>query len=339
MRARSRGERPPKARRLGGRMADGLITIFGGSGFIGRHLVKRLAATGRQLRIALRDPEAALHLRPMGAVGQIDLVAANVRDDASVARAVRGATDVVNLVGILAEKGRQTFQAVHVEAPERIARAARAAGAARLLHVSAVGADPKAPSLYGRSKAAGEQRLRAAFPRATIVRQSIVFGLEDDFLNRFGTMARFLPVLPVFGGGEGPRFQPVYVGDVAEAMFRALRRDDTAGKTYEFGGPEVMSLRAILAMVLAETGRRRLIVGLPYAAGTAAAIASALLPLPKPLRVTRDQVRSLRADNVLSGTLPGLGEFGVAPTPLATVAPAVLARYRREQDSLARSVL
>jgi NADH dehydrogenase len=313
-------------------MADGLVTIFGGSGFLGRYLVKRVAAVGRPVRVAVRDPEAALFLKPMGAVGQIELVAANVRDDTSVAGAVRGATAVVSLVGILAEHGKQTFAAAHADGPARIARAAKAAGAERMVLVSALGADISAKSRYARTKAAGEGLVRGAFPAATIVRPSVVFGDEDGFLNRFGAVAKMSPALFVFGGGEGPRFQPVYVGDVAEALFRILQRPETAGQTFELGGPEAFSWRALLQMALRETGRRRAIVPLAWPLVSLMAVTGSIVPLPKPLRITRDQVRLLRRDNVLSGHQRGLRDLGIAPMPIATLAPAILSRYRRNLE-------
>ncbi|MSP20630.1 MAG: complex I NDUFA9 subunit family protein [Alphaproteobacteria bacterium] len=325
--------------RGGQALADtgGLITVFGGAGFLGRYLVKRLAATGRPVRVAVRDPEGALFLRPMGAVGQIDLVAANVRDDASVARAVRGAAAVVNMVGVLAERGRQTFDAVHVDGAERVARASRSAGAARFVHVSAVAADAASPSRYGRSKAAGETKVRAAFPDAMIVRPSIVFGAEDGFLNRFGALARLSPVLPVFGGHDGCRFQPVYVGDVAEALFRIVGTREPADHLYEFGGPDTFTWRAILEFVLRETGRRRPIASLPWAVGSLAALVSPVLPLAL-LRVTFDHLRQLHRDTVVSGRARGLVDLGVAPTPVATIAPSVLERFRRNALVMSRLV-
>ncbi len=318
---------------------SGLVTIFGGSGFIGRYLVKRVAAAGYRVRVAVRDPEAALFLKPMGAVGQVELVAANVRDDASVARAVRGADAVVYLVGILAERGKQTFSAVHADGPGRVARAAKAAGASRLVLVSALGADIAAKSCYARTKAAGEGLVRGAFPNATIVRPSVVFGDEDGFLNRFGAIAEISPVQFVFGGGEGPRFQPVYVGDVAEALFRILERPETAAQTFELGGPDVLSWRALVAMALRETGRRRAIVPLPWPLVSLMATVGSVLPMPRPLKITRDQVRSLRRDSVIAGYQRTLRDLGIAPTPIATLAPAILSRYRRNLDVPKISVL
>ncbi len=318
---------------------SGLVTIFGGSGFIGRSLVKRLAAAGYRVRVAVRDPEGALFLKPMGAVGQIELVAANVRDDASVARAVRGADAVVSLVGILAEHGKQTFTAVHAEGPARIARASKAAGAGRLVLVSALGADIAAQSRYARTKAAGEGLVRGAFPNATIVRPSVVFGDEDGFLNRFGAVAEISPLLFVFGGGDGPRFQPVYVGDVAEALFRILQRPETAAQTFELAGPDVLSWRALLQMALRETGRRRPIVPLPWPLVSLMATVGSVLPMPKPLKITRDQIRSLRRDSIIAGYQRTLRDLGIAPTPIATLAPAILSRYRRNLDVPKISVL
>lgn len=317
-------------------MSDGLITVFGGSGFIGRYLVKRLAATGRPIRIATRDPEAGLFLKPMGAVGQIDLVLANLRDEASVARAVAGAAQVVNLVGVLAEHGKQTFAAVHAEGAARVARASLAAGAAQLVHGSALGASPDAGSAYARSKADGEAKVRAAFPGATIVRPSIVFGAEDGFLNRFGALARLSPVLPVFGGGGGTRFQPVYVADVAEAIFRILQAPERAQPLYELAGPEVLTLRQVLELVLRETRRRRWIAGVPYGVGSLCALAARLPFFPKPLRITADQLRALRTDVVARPGVAGLADLGIVPTPIATIAPLVLSRYRRETGPAAR---
>ena len=224
-------------------MTQGLVTVFGGSGFLGRHLVRRLAAAGAPVRVAVRDPERGLFLRPMGRVGQISLAQANVRDADSVRAAVRGADAVVYLVGVLAEHGRQSYAALHAEGAGRAAEAAAAAGARRFVHVSALGADPNARSRYARTKAEGEARVRAAFPGATVLRPSVVFGPEDSFFNRFGTLARHLPVLPLFGEGDGPRLQPVYVGDVADALAAAVSRHETAGATFELGGPEVVTLR------------------------------------------------------------------------------------------------
>lgn len=303
------------------------VTVFGGSGFIGRHLVRRLAQRGWRVRVAVRHPDSALFLKPMGDVGQITPVQANLRDDASVAAAVADADAVVNLVGILYERGKQGFVAVHHEGAARAAAAARAAGAARFVQMSALGADARSPSLYARTKALGEQAVARAFPGATIFRPSVVFGPEDGFFNRFAAMAMFSPFLPVVGRPpSGPRFQPVFVGDVAEAIARSLDEPDTAGKTYELGGPAVMTLADVLGLVLKWTGRRRIVAWLPTALVRLQASVLELLPVPP---LTRDQVALLQSDNVVSGTLPGLAELGIQPTAAEAVVPAYLAQYRR----------
>lgn len=306
-------------------MAAPSITVFGGSGFLGRHLVKRLAEGGARLRVAVRYPEAAGFLKPMGEVGQVVPLQANLRDEASVTRAVEGADAVVNLVGILYQRGRQRFRAVHVEGAARVARAAAAAGARRFVQVSAIGADADSPAEYGRTKAAGEAAVSEAFDGATIVRPSIIFGPEDDFFNRFAALARLSPALPLIGFGH-TRFQPVYVGDVAEAMARLLDDPASAGKTYELGGPRVYSFREIMALVLRETGRNRLLVPLPYPLAMLQARFLELLPVPP---LTRDQVQLLKRDNVVGGDAPGLADLGVTPTAVDAILPSYLGRYRR----------
>jgi NADH dehydrogenase len=305
-------------------MATQVVTIFGGSGFIGRYLVQRLARSGWIIRVAVRHPERALFLKPMGAVGQITPIAANLRHEASVAAAVAGADAVVNLVGILYERRPQSFAAIHVEGAGRVARAAHAAGARRYVHMSALGADPASPAAYGRSKAAGEAAARAAFPEAAIVRPSIVFGPEDDFFNRFAGLARYLPALPLIGGGK-TRFQPVYVGDVADALARLAEDPATAGKTYELGGPSIYSFRELLEYLLREIGRRRLLLPLPFALAQLQAAFLELLPTPP---LTRDQVRLLERDNVVSPNAPTLVDLGIQPTALELIVPSYVARYR-----------
>ncbi len=303
------------------------ITVFGGSGFIGRHLVQRLAQRGWRVRVAVRRPDSALFLKPLGDVGQIVPVQANLRDDASVAAAVAGADAVVNLVGILYQSGKQSFEAVHHEGAKRVALAARAAGAKRFVQMSALGAGAESPAEYARSKAQGEQAVARAFPGATIVRPSVVFGPEDGFFNRFAQLAMFSPFLPVIGRPpSGPRFQPVYVGDVAEAIARAIENPAAAGKTYELGGPDVMTLADVLGRVLAWTGRRRIVAWLPTGLVRLQAAAMELLPVPP---LTRDQVKLLMVDNVVSGSLPGLAELGIQPTAAEAVVPGYLARFKR----------
>ena len=306
------------------RMSERLATVFGGTGFIGRYLVQRLAGAGWCIRVPARLPDSALFLKPLGDVGQIVPMAANIRNEASVRRAIEGAGVVINLVGILCEAGRQSFDAVHREGALRIARIAAGLGAERLLHVSALGADPQSPSAYARSKAAGEAAVRAAFPTATILRPSIVFGPEDDFFNRFARLTRLLPVLPLIGGGR-TRFQPVYVGDVAEAMMAALNDPKTAGQIYEMGGPQTYSFRELMEILMAEIQRRRWLVPVPFPLAMIQGAVLGLLPNPP---LTRDQVKLLKRDNVVSGLFPGLTELGVRPTALEAMIPAYLDRFR-----------
>ncbi len=307
-------------------MATPTATVFGGSGFVGRYVVGELARRGWRVRVAVRRPDRALFLKPLGDVGQIVPVTANIRDDASVAEAVAGAELAINLVGVLYEAGRQGFRAVHEDGAGRVARAAAAAGVSRVVHVSAIGAAPDAAAEYARSKAAGEAAMRSEFPDSTVVRPSIVFGVEDDFLNRFAWIARLAPALPLIDGGA-TKFQPVYVGDVAEGIARIAGDADTAGRVYEFGGPEVLSFRQLMEMLLAQIGRRRLLLPVPGALAMLPARIMELAPLP-PL-LTRDQIRMLASDNVAADDAPGLADLGIDPTPLEAVAPAYLARYRR----------
>ena len=306
-------------------MANGLITVFGGGGFVGRYVVSLLAARGYRLRIAVRRPDEALFLKPLGSVGQITLVQANIRDDASVAAAVAGVDTVINLVGILYESGRQKFDAVHVEGARRIASASAAAGVHRLIHCSALGADVESPSRYSRSKGRGEAAVSEAFPNAVILRPGVIFGPEDDFINRFAFLARLSPVLPLIGGGE-TRFQPVYVGDVAAAVARVVETGKWAGKTFELGGPTQYSLRDLFAHILRETGRRRLMVPVPI--WFAKLKATFLQLLPKPL-LSVDQVRLLAVDNVVAPKAAGLEKLGIAPTPLEAITPTYLWRFRK----------
>ena len=318
-------------------MTPSLVTVFGGSGFLGRHLVRRLAARGARVTVAVRNPESALFLKPMGDVGQITPVGADVRDGPGVVAAVQGADWVVNLVGVLYETRRQSFGAIHAQGAERIAKAAKAAGAKRLVHVSAIGADRHSSAAYARSKAAGEAAVAAAYPAATILRPSIIFGPEDEFFNRFAAMARVSVALPLFGGGE-TRFQPVYVGDVADAVVEALTDEGTAGTTYELGGPRVYSFRQLMELILAEIGRKRILLPLPFfvadAMGSVAeAMVAVLQSLPLPFEVapplTGDQAKLLRTDNVVSGDLPGLADLGITPTACEIILPTYLDRFRR----------
>lgn len=310
-------------------MRDEIVTVFGGAGFIGRHLVRRLAARGATVRVATRSPNTAGHLLPMGEVGQI-VLARFAEDEASLSSLVEGASAVVNLVGILFERRAGDFERVHGALPGRIGAAARAAGVGRLVHVSAIGADPASPSFYARSKAQGEAALRAAFPSAVVLRPSIVFGPEDSFFNRFAAMARISPVLPLVGGG-GTRFQPVYVGDVADAIVTGLERPETAGRTFELGGPKIYTFKELLEYVLRVTGRRRLLVSIPFALARLQARFFELLPNPP---LTRDQVALLERDNVVSPGAAGLADLGITPTPLEVVVPGYLAPYRAWRPTL-----
>ena len=301
------------------------VTIVGGSGFIGRYVVKRLAARGVVVAVVGRHAAAAGFLRPMGDVGQIALVNAGLDDEARLAAAIEGADAVISLAGILYEKGRQTFDGVMHQGAGRLARLAKAAGARRFVHVSAIGADSVSPSAYGRAKAAGDAAVRAAFPEAVILRPSIVFGPEDDFFNRFADLARYLPALPLIGGGQ-TRFQPVYVGDVADAAMAALDRPEAAGRIYQLGGPEVYSFRELMELVLRETRRRRLLVSVPLSLAMIQATFLEFLPVPP---LTRDQVKLLQRDNIVLPGLPELRDLGINPTAVEAVLPSYLDRFRR----------
>lgn len=305
-----------------------LVTVFGGSGFVGTQAVRYLAKAGWRVRVAVRNPNLAYKMRLLGDVGQIDVVQANVRNVPSLERALEGATVALNMVGVLYEAGRQGFQAVHVMGAKNIADAARTQGVERVVQVSAIGADANSPSKYARTKAEAESAVRAAYPNATIVRPSIVFGNDDGFFNRFASMAQFSPVLPLIGGGA-TRFQPVFVGDVGQALARVVTDPSTAGQTYELGGPAAFSFKALMEKMLAETGQRRLLVPIPFPVasllGQVGDLVAGILPPP----VTSDQVESLKADNVVSGRYPGLAELGVTPTALEAVLPTYLYRYRK----------
>lgn len=309
------------------RGATKLITVFGGSGFVGRYLVRALAKRGWRIRVAVRRPDLVGYLQPMGGVGQIMSVQANIRSADSVRAAVAHADVVVNLVGILAETGTQTFAAVQDEGARNVATAAREAGVPRFIQMSAIGADPGSPSAYARTKAAGEAAALDVVPGAIVVRPSIVFGPEDDFFNRFAQMAKLSPVVPVVG--PDTRFQPVYVGDVGE--FVAAAADGAVGGgTYELGGPDVRTFRELLEMMLAVTRRRRRIVAIPFGAATLQARLLSVLPNPP---LTADQVELLKSDNVVSEAAMREGRTfaaaGIEPRSLAAILPTYLWSYRR----------
>ena len=303
-----------------------LITVFGGSGFLGRYVVRALARAGYRIRVGVRQPNLAFFLRPMGNVGQIQIVRTDVTDPDAIASALKGADAAINLVGILYETGRQRFESLHAEAAGRIGAAAATQGVRSLVHVSAIGANPDSPSLYARSKAEGETRLREGFPAATILRPSIIFGPEDDFFNRFAALARISPALPLIGGGH-TRFQPAYVCDVADAVARCVADGQTRGVTYELGGPIIYTFKQLMQLVLAETNRRRFLVPLPFP--LAMLKASVLELLPKPL-LTRDQVRLLQQDNVVSPGARGFADLGIDPDAVEAIIPSYLWRFRSE---------
>jgi uncharacterized protein YbjT (DUF2867 family) len=309
-----------------------LVTVFGGSGFLGRHVVRALTKVGYRIRIAVRRPDLAGYLQPLGRVGQIHAVQANLRYPASVEAAARDADVVINLVGILFERGRQKFDAVQAFGAEAVALAAAAFGA-RLVHVSAIGADEHATSHYARSKAMGEKLVLAAVPQATILRPSVLFGQEDDFFNKFAAITRFSPALPLIGGGH-TRFQPVFAGDVASAVVAAIagraKEGKTDGKVYELGGPEVKSFKELMQFMLAIVERERLLVPIPFA--LAKLQASFLQLMPKPL-LTPDQVELLRGDNIVSDAAKREGRtieaLGIDPTAMESVVPSYLWRFRK----------
>ena len=300
-----------------------VATVFGGSGFIGRYIVKRLAKRGFIVRVAVRDTERALFLKPMGAVGQVVPLYASLTNQPTVHRAVAGSDLVVNTVGILSERRPGDFQRIHAEGAGMVARLASTTGVARLVHISAIGAGPHAASNYAATKGIGEAMLREGFPGATILRPSLVFGAEDALFNRFAAMARILPIMPVICGDT--RFQPVFVGDVADAAMVALTRPDAVGAVYELGGPRVWQFRELIAYILQETGRARRMVDVPLGLARLQARFMELLP-GKPL--TRDQLLMLQQDNVVGADMPGLTDLGIVPTPVELVVPTYLRRFR-----------
>jgi uncharacterized protein YbjT (DUF2867 family) len=305
-----------------------LVTVFGGSGFIGTQAVRYLAKLGWRVRVAVRNPNLAYKMRLLGDVGQIDVVQANLRNSPSLERALDGAVASLNMVGVGRETGRQGFQAVHMMGARNVAEAARAMGVRRVVQVSALGANPGSSSRYLRTKAEGEAAVREIFADAVVARPSIVFGPGDGFFNKFAGMAQFSPALPLIGGGQ-TRFQPVFVGDVGQALARMVVSDAAAGQTYELGGPAVFTFRELMEKMLAETGQRRLLVPLPFPAAAALGslfdLIAGLIPPP----VTADQVEALRADNVVSGQHPGLAELGLTPTTLEAILPTYLYAYRK----------
>jgi uncharacterized protein YbjT (DUF2867 family) len=303
------------------------ITVFGASGFLGRHTVRALAKAGWRIKAACRHPNRAFFLRPLGQVGQIAPVKADITDPDQVEAALKGSQAVVNLPGILFARG-QSFEGVHATGAANVAAAAARLGIKKLVHISAIGADPESDSRYAQTKGEGEERVRAAFPAAVILRPSLIFGPEDKFFNRFADLARFFPALPLIGGGH-TRFQPVFVGDVAAAIAAALEMDAAEGRTYELGGPMTYSFKELMEIMLREIGRRRLLVPVPFALASLKAIFLQLAPNPL---LTPDQVKQLRRDNVVSPTAANLADLGIQPTTVEAELPAYLWRFRAKGE-------
>jgi NADH dehydrogenase len=305
----------------------GLVTVFGGSGFVGSQIVRALARRGSRVRVAVRQPGRGYRLRMLGDVGQIEVVQANIREPASVASALEGAEACVNAVAVLYQAGAQTFQALHVDGAGAVASAARAAGVERFVQISAIGASPQSPALYARTKAMGEAAVRQAIPTAAVIRPSVVFGQDDQFFNRFAQMATLSPALPLIGGGE-TRFQPVFVGDVAAAVAEAVWNPATAGLTYELGGPGVYSFRKLMEILLGEIGRKRLLVPVPFpVARWLGAVGDLVATIGLAPPITTDQVELLRADNIVAAGALGLADLGVTARALEPIIPTYLYRY------------
>jgi NADH dehydrogenase len=320
------------------REANRLATVFGGSGFLGRYIVRALVHQGWRIRVAVRRPDLAAFLQPIGGVGQIQPVQANLRFPGSIAAALEGANAVVNVTGVRAESGPQTYTAVHVEGTSALARAALAARVPSYVHISGIGADPNSASLYVASKGLGERVTRETFPDAVVLRPSVVFGPEDEFFNRFGALACYFPALPLMGGG-GTRLQPIYVGDVGQAVAASLSGLAKPGVTYELGGPRTMTLREVAELTLGAIDRRRMLVGLPLgpsrsiAGSTQFASKITFGLFPKLLTTTRDQVDLLASDNVVSEEAEAegrvLSSLGILPQAAEAIIPSYLARFRR----------
>ncbi|MHB8529174.1 MAG: complex I NDUFA9 subunit family protein [Caulobacteraceae bacterium] len=307
----------------------GLVTVFGGSGFLGSQIVRALARQGLRLRVAVRRPGHAYRLPMLGDVGQIEIVQANLRDRPSVARALVGAQGAINAVGVLTETGRQRFEALHAQGAAAVAEEARIAGVATFVHISALGADPDAIARYARTKAAGEAAVRSALPAAAIIRPSVVFGPDDHFFNRFAAMATTSPALPLIGGGA-TRFQPVYVGDVAAAVARILAGPGGEARTFELGGPAVYSFKELMALMLREIGRKRTLAPVPFAiAEVLGMVGDMMVAVSLPPPITSDQVALLRRDNIVSPGALGLAALDVGATAVEAIIPTYLWRYRK----------
>lgn len=306
-------------------MQNKIVTVLGGSGFVGRHVIQRLAGRGALIKVGCRDINKAMHLLPMGTTGQIKLIPTNVRNEASVRQIIAGSDCVINLVGIFFEKGKQTFQSVHMEAAQRIAQICKEESVKNFVHVSALGATKESPSLYAKTKAEAEEAIVTNFPNAVIFRPSLVYGAEDRFFNRFAALAAMIPFLPLLNGGK-TKFQPVYVGDVAEAVAEAIIKD-IPGQVFELGGPSVYTFKELIQLMLKTINRRRLLIPVPsiveYGVGLVVQV------LPKPF-ITVDQLRLLKSDNVLTHTKPGLSSLGIEPKALEAILPTYLHRFRKD---------
>ncbi|MBM08189.1 MAG: complex I NDUFA9 subunit family protein [Magnetovibrio sp.] len=325
-----------------------VISVFGGTGFVGRNLVNRLAISGAEIRVAARNFEVASLLKTSGDVGQIVPIQTDVTDIAQVANAVDGASEVINLAGILYPSGQQTFKSVHIEAARNVAQASAAAGVKRLVHISALGADLNSPSEYATSKAMGEKAVLENFKEAVIFRPSVIFGAEDSFFNTFASLMRFMPFMPVFGapaipnfsfdrqggglinffGNGGCRFQPVFVCDITKAIIQALESIESMGLIYELGGPRIYSFKEIIELIYTVTGRKRVLIPIPYSVASVQAMF--LQKLPKPL-LTVDQVKLMQVDNIVSGIVPGFKELGISAKPAEAVLPTYLNRFRKSK--------
>jgi uncharacterized protein YbjT (DUF2867 family) len=307
-------------------MSQRIVTVIGGTGFVGRYVVRLLARSGYTIRVIARNPDSAMHLKTAGDVGQIVLMSGNLAKPETLAGKLDQSFALINLVGILFESGRQSFTHLHAQGAEKLAQMARAAGVARFVHMSSLGVDKATGSQYARSKMLGEKAVAAAFPEATILRPSVIFGPEDNFFNQFAHMASIAPVLPLIGGGK-TRFQPVYVGDVAAAVEACLVRDDVQSQVFELGGPQVYTLREILEYTLRVTRKKRALMPLPFGIASGVGALGELLPRPP---LTRDQIKLLKHDNVVSPNAKNFASLGITPTPVDVIVPEYLARFCRK---------
>lgn len=300
-----------------------IVTVIGGTGFIGRYVVRLLAREGYAIQVVSRNPNQGASLKPSGDVGQIVPIVGDIRNVAALKEVLERSYAVINLTGILYEKGRQNFTAIHAQGAEKLAQAAASLGVSRFIHISALGVDKATGSSYARTKAIGENAVQAAFPNASILRPSVIFGPEDNFFNQFAQMAEFSPVLPLIGGGR-IRFQPIYVGDVAKAVLECLRRPEAQGQIYEIGGPQIFTFKEILEYILNVTGKKRRLVNISFGVATGMGTLAECLPTPP---LTRDQVRLLKHDNVVSPNAKGLSALGISPTSIDMIVPQYLARF------------